>query len=932
MGAMVFREKVRRPEPTGLSRDRLERLLLDEEGPSVALLLAPAGSGKTTLLTQVAATPLRPTAWYKAGPDDRSETALVRHLAEALSAVLPDGLAEASTADQLIVAAEEAVLSPVQLIIDDAHELVGSPAEAALERFLEFRPRHLRLLLGSRRPLALNTSRLIVSGDLRELDGDDLRFRSWEVEELFRSVYRRTLSLEASAALTRRTGGWAAGLQFFHLATKGKSDAERIRAVTEFGGRSRLIRAYLTRNVLAELEPDRREFLLITSTLGRLTGPLCDELLQRTGSAAVLEELEALQFFTTSTEDGSSYRYHQVLQTHLEELLIDELGAAASRETHSRSARLLEAAGHHREAMRAHALADDWASVARLLQHVDAGPPAGQDWAARPDLPNDDPWLALARARRMLRAGSIAAAMSAYRHAESLLDDPDFRARCADEHALAAVWSRHPLPPPGTTTADHSDPVRRIAQVLRQATQRVPDPADGPYDGLTAGTIHLLAGRFGQARETLTPVAAEPADRSSSRLWARLGILITELASGNWSDAVVPLEEIARSAEAEEFPWLGRLARGLQASVLLATKPEAWRADGCASLVDDCTGDGDHWGALLIGIFIGAAHLKAGHDDAAADRLRRAATAAQALDAQTLEAWAAALATIASARKRRRDTATKLKQAETLICSAAVTGAYPLLDHARQLLEAEPAQSTHTVRLRCLGGFELEIDGKPVEWPPLRPRSRALLLLLAIHHGREVHRERLIDTLWPDAPTGAGTHRLHVAASTVRQCLAALGLDQAVQRQGDAYRLALPLVWSDLAEFDKRLRRAHRSGSLSDWSSVLDLYAGELLPEVGPAEWVLPERERLRLAAADAAVQVASLARDAEALRAAHRAVELDPLRDSSWSLLAGLQYDQGDPTAATATRREHARVCAELAAPIGRRIRPVPDTSRMQA
>ena len=263
--------------------------------------------------------------------------------------------------------------SPVQLIVDDVHELAGSPAEAALERFLEFRPRHLRLLLGSRRPLALNTPRLIVSGDLLELDSDDLRFRSWEVEELFRSVYRQPLSPEAAAALTRRTGGWAAGLQLFHLATMGKSSTERIRAATELGGRSRLVRAYLTRNVLAGLAPERRKFLLITSALGRLTGPLCDELLEQTGSAAVLEELETLQFFTTSTDDGSTYRYHQVLQTHLEGLLIDELGAAASREIHSRSGHLLEKAGHPREAMRAHALADDWASVARLLQQGNTG-------------------------------------------------------------------------------------------------------------------------------------------------------------------------------------------------------------------------------------------------------------------------------------------------------------------------------------------------------------------------------------------------------------------------------------------------------------------------------------------------------------------------------------------------------------------------------
>lgn len=916
MGSVVFREKVRRPEPSGLSRDRLERPLLDEAGPSVGLLLAPAGSGKTTLLAQVASTPLRPTAWYRARPDDRSENALVKHVTEALSVALPTALTPSTTVDQLILATETGVPSPVQLIVDDVHELVGSPAESALERFLEFRPRHLRLLLGSRRPLALNTPRLIVSGDLIVLDGNDLRFRSWEVEELFRSVYQEPLSPEAAAALTRRTGGWAAGLQLFHLATIGKSSSERIRAATELGGRSRLVRAYLTRNVLAGLDPERRKFLLITSALGRLTGQLCDDLLEHSGSAAILEELETLQFFTTSTDDGSTYRYHQVLQTHLEGLLIDELGAAASREIHSRSAELLEKAGHPREAIRAHALADDWASVARLLQE---GNSAAHDWVARSGLPDDDPWLALARARRLFRSGAIAAAVSAYRHAESMLDDPDFQARCANERAQAETWAPHPLPPGQAT------PVRRTGQAIRQATRRLPGPG-GEADPLAAGTISLLAGRFALAREALAPIAADPTGRSAGRLWAAIALEITELAEGSWSHAEVPLEEIALSAELEELPWLARLARGLQASVLLATRPEDWRPDGCASLVEDCIRDGDHWGSLLLAIFLGAAQLKGGNDKAACEWLRRAATTAAGLDARTPQAWAMALEAVALSRLRHPGTAAQLKEAESLIRAAAVTGAYRLLDHARQLADTEPSNAAHdadgpgTVRLITLGGFRLEVNGRAVEWPPLRPRARNLLLLLAIHHGRDLHRERLIDALWPDAPAEAGTHRLQVAASNVRQCLAGLGLgDQAVQRNGDAYRLVLPRVWADLAEFDDRLKRARRSGTLADWSGVLDLSGGELLPEVGAADWVLAERDRYRVAAADAAVQVAGLAADTQALRAAQRAVELDPLRDSSWLLLADLQEEQGDPTAAAATRREHQRICAELDAPVSR-------------
>ena len=903
---MVFREKVRRPEPSGLSRDRLERPLLDEAGPSVGLLLAPAGSGKTTLLAQVAATPLRPTAWYRARPEDRSEDALVRHVTEALSVVLPTALAASTTVDELILATEQGVPGPVQLIVDDVHELAGSPAEAALERFLEFRPRHLRLLLGSRRPLGLNTPRLIVSGDLLELDSDDLRFRSWEVEELFRSVYRQPLSPEAAAALTRRTGGWAAGLQLFHLATMGKSSTERIRAATELGGRSRLVRAYLTRNVLAGLAPERRRFLLITSALGRLTGPLCDELLEQTGSAGVLEELEALQFFTTSTDDGATYRYHQVLQTHLEGLLIDELGAAASREIHERSANLLEKAGHPREAMRAYALADDWAAVARLLQDGNA---VGHDWVEHSGLPDDDPWLALARARRLFRSGSVSAAVAAYRDAEALLDDPDFQARCANERAQAEVW----LPQPPAQAS-----VRRIGQAIRQALTRWPGPASS--DPVAAGSIALLGGRFDAAQELLMPVAADSSLKSASRLWAAIAVVVTDLALGNWSHAEVPLEEIALSAELDELPWLARVARGLQAAVLLATRPEDWRPDGCASMVDDCVRDGDRWGSLLMATFIGAAQLKAGNDQAATHWLGRAATEAAALEARALQAWALALAAVAMARQRHPDAAARRAEAESLLRSAAVPGARRLLDHARQLAETSRAVELPT-KLQTLGGFRLEINGQDIEWPPLRPRARALLLLLAINPGKDLHRERLIDALWPDAPPEAGTHRLQVAASNVRQCLTAIGLsDQAVQRNGDAYRLVLPDAWIDLLEFDRQLRKARRSGTLADWSGVLDLYVGELLPEVGAAEWVLAERDRYRLAAADAAVQVAGLAEDAQALRAAHRAVELDPLRDSSWLLLADLQAEQGDPTAAAATRREHTRICAELAvSPPGR-------------
>ncbi len=967
--AVILKEKVRRPEPGGLPRERLEGPLLSRDGPTVALVVAPAGSGKTTLLARVAAASEWAAAWYLAGPEDRTEEALCRHLTHALSAVLSDPLPAASKLDELVNTLEAGPAQPVQLIVDDVHELIQSPAELALERFLWLRPPHIRVLLGTRRPLAINTPRLMVSGNLVELDSDALRFRSWEVEELFRAVYGEPLSPETAAALTRHTGGWAAGLKLFHLATMGKSDAERARAVAQLAGRSRLFRSYLTWNVLEELAPERRTFLLQTSTLGILTGPLCDALLQRTGSAAILEELERQQFFTSAAEDGQSYRYHQVLQTHLESLLIDELGSQSARELHARSARLLEEAGQLRHAMRAYALADDWASVARLLQQTSAGMPVADHHSGSGSgsaLPTDDPWLALVRARRLLRSGSVAAAVAAYRVAETLLDDPDFQARCAEERGLAAVWGRTPVVL-GARSTEQLASTRGAAEAVRQATQRLRPAAPAvvvPFSSrpLADGVVQLLSGNVSEAITALSGVSSTATSRSFDGLSARLALALAEILDGAGAGIVGRLEEVMLSAEVEEQPWLARLARGLQASVLMVTKPAAWRADACATLVAQCTQDGDEWGALLLAMFSGAAHARLGNDQQAEAWLGRAASGAADLGALVLAAWAGSLAARSSTRLRRPDAETRTQQATAMLRTAGLSDVQALLDQA---FGPTPSVTTYppgvrvpaekpgppAISLCCLGNFSITADGAPITLPLLRPRPRALLLLLAINHSHDVHREILIDALWPDAPLEAATHRLQVAASNVRQCLATARLGEGtIQRHGDAYRLQLIDASLDVTEFEDQLRRAARAeadgdvmAALTRWTAAVEMYRGDLLPELGPTEWVLGERERLRLAAAGAAVAAAGLnlrlGRPTHALPAARRAVDLDPLRDTSWLLLADVQESLGDTMSAAMTRQGHAQICAELnltgqrpAQPVSRpalATRSGPDASR---
>jgi ATP/maltotriose-dependent transcriptional regulator MalT len=904
MESVIFGEKIRRPEQRGLVRDRLVGRLTDPLGPHLGLVLGPAGSGKTTLLSNVARL-AQHSAWYRASADDDDEDALVRHLATALGTALADDMiiscAAQGSLGELITSLQAVRDRQVVLVIDDLHELAGTAAESALERFLQLRPHTVRVLMAGRRPPLINTSRLLVSGELVQMDSDDLRFRSWEVEELFRTVYAHPLSPSAAAALTRRTGGWAAGLQLFHLATSRLSRPDRERAVEELSGRSRLIRSYLARNVLDGLSPQRRRFLLQTCTLGVMTGDLCDALLDTEGSAAVLDELETEQFFTTSIDGGLSYRYHQVLQTYLEVVLVDELGSRAARAVYARSAELLERSGRISAAVRAYARAEDWTAVARLAPHQGAAAAdTGDGLRGAVGLTGvpDDPVLALAAARRMFRNGRIGAAVAAYRQAESLLDDPDFRRRCSAERAVATLW----LPESGGSRAErtwggYADRAGRVSAEVRTVLHpgRPSDPVSTP---IARGVAALLAGDRPTALQELDLAATEATPDSGELLAVRLLGQLAAIGQQPVDTVLIELDEIVLDADAAGQPWLSRSARGLQAAVLLVHHPDQSRIDAAEQVITECETHGDLWGACLLACVVGSVHRRAGRPTRAEALLDAAVRHATALGAPMVARWVA---------EHRVD---------------ALLVELPGLATPAPMIKERPM-----IELRCLGGFSLQVDGVEVEWRTLRPRAQSLLMLLASRHGHEVHREELIDKLWPDAGPTSGTRSLQVAVSSVRQCLVAAGLREGgVCRRGDSYALRLPEVHDQLSRFESLVAEAARAEAgdparaLQSRLEALHLYGGDLLPEVGPAEWVIEDRDRLRVVAAalavDAARQAAGSGDLATAIRVARRSIDLDPYNDPAWQLLITVQQRAGDHSGAQISHRGHARIRADLGLP----------------
>jgi DNA-binding SARP family transcriptional activator len=939
----------------GLQRRRLLGPLIDPAGPRLAIVSAPAGSGKTTLLNHALELAGVPAVRYVATPEDGDEAALVRSLRQAIEAQLREPVGAARTVGELLENLRTAARQPSLLVMDDLHELAGTDAQPALGRLVRDWPPVVRLLLGCRRPPLLELPSLRLSPDVHEVDGEDLRFRSWEVEELFDVVHHQPLAPESAAALARRTGGWAAGLALFHLATVHRTPAQVRRAVEELGTGSRLLRSYLARNVLAELPDGKREFLTRTCVLGTLTGPLCDELLGTTHSLSVLEEFAEAQLFTSCSDEGLTFRYHEVLQSHLEVALLEELGPETTRRWYARSATLLERAGLVRDALRAYARAEDWASVRRLLN---AGPlpsaggtsPSWQDLLPTA-LRTGDPWFVLAGARRHLRQGDLDTAVRELRRAGELSEEPVFRSRVDAERAMVESWrpGNHPI---GPVAEERAAQAGYWADRILAAVRGSPDRWTGarawtPADALADGVALLLAGRPADALERFE-AGTEEAETGWLDRALEVGSLVAELLLPAPRPGVRDrLEGALLRAEAEDLPWLARQARSL---LPLVVEEIGHRAPVVyQSLLAECTLHGDEWGAALIQLVAGASGTvdspDAGGAVTACTRLEDAEQRFRRLGAPVLELWAMCARAVTLQRGGEAP-------AEDLGGEVQLTARRLQLPVAGVIVRAASAATTvhgpgalnrtapdgrrSTAVLTCFAGFRLEVvssDGAErhlVDVDDVRPRARALLRYLAVHLGADVHRERLVDALWPGVPLAAGTRSLQVAVSSLRKAMQAAGLDAAavLPRHADAYRLELPEgSLADLRDLQTEVTLADAARAEGDLTAsvrhreiALALYTGELLPEDGPSEWVVDERERLRLLATTAATTLArdlrALRRLQEAIAAAHRVVQIDPWSDLGWRLLAQLYDEVDDPGTAARCRRRHQEVARELVLP----------------
>ncbi len=314
------------PTPMLVNRSRLLARLTAAVHHPITLLLAPAGWGKTTLLSAWHAAlsgSVYSLAWVSLDVGDNDPVRFWTYFLTALD-TLHSGVAVLALT--LLHSPQpppfESVLTTLLnaladlnkdtiFVLDDYHLIASPSIHDALAFLLDHLPSHLHLVIASRVDPPLPLARLRARGQLIEVRAAELRFTPDEATTFLKDVMKLPLTAPEIEALEMRTEGWIAGLQLAALSMQGRDNLSSF--IQAFSGSNRYVVDYLVEEVLQRQSETLQHFLLRTSLLDRMTGPLCDAVLERSGSQELLESLERANVFIIPLDDERQwYRYHHL--------------------------------------------------------------------------------------------------------------------------------------------------------------------------------------------------------------------------------------------------------------------------------------------------------------------------------------------------------------------------------------------------------------------------------------------------------------------------------------------------------------------------------------------------------------------------------------------------------------------------------------------
>jgi LuxR family maltose regulon positive regulatory protein len=407
------------PRPKAVSRPHLIERLNEGLHRKLTLISAPAGFGKTTLVSEWLSN-LTPessyarspspvgkrqgvrTAWLSLDEGDNDPTRFLTYLVTAFQTLAlsqAEGIAKNIGAGALAALHSpqppptESILTSLIndittltdsfiLVLDDYHVIDSQAVEQALTFLVEHLPPQMHLVIATREDPPLPLARLRARGQLTELRAADLRFTPAEAAEFLNRVMGLNLSADDIAALEARTEGWIAGLQLAALSMQSRQDTASF--IKSFTGSHHFVLDYLLEEVLQQQPEDVQTFLLRTSILNRLCGPLCDAVLcdtvgsgQETGQQTGQETLEYLEranlFIVPLDNERRWYRYHHLFGDILCQRLGQRLSPAEIAEFHLRASQWYETNGDEAEAFHHAFAANDFRRAAGLAESAYQG-------------------------------------------------------------------------------------------------------------------------------------------------------------------------------------------------------------------------------------------------------------------------------------------------------------------------------------------------------------------------------------------------------------------------------------------------------------------------------------------------------------------------------------------------------------------------------
>jgi LuxR family maltose regulon positive regulatory protein len=360
---------VYRPRLTG-------RINQGVQGP-LTLLAAPAGFGKTHLLIEWAHQTRLHIAWLTVDSDDNDLSRFFRYFIGALQAIEP-GLGEEAlefiqftggskleVGLTLLINELSSLPKERVLLLNDFHVMKNPAVLQGVDFLLKYLPSNLHLVIASRSEPELDLASLRAKSRVLELSADDLRFTSEEIVQYFQQAAGLELPLEMAQALEERTDGWITSLQMAALSLKDQADPATLLAHLQ--GEANYLSDFLAEEVLDRQPGEIRQFLLRSSILETLSGPLCEAVVKPDAQpgygAVMLNRLEHANLFLTALNGKyECFRYHPLFADFLRQVQA-QVNPAEIPELHKRAATWLEENGDLSEAFR-HALASqdmEWA-------------------------------------------------------------------------------------------------------------------------------------------------------------------------------------------------------------------------------------------------------------------------------------------------------------------------------------------------------------------------------------------------------------------------------------------------------------------------------------------------------------------------------------------------------------------------------------------